>query len=90
MEFTVRDNAILIRLDKKSVANLVFHVEGKKMFLDSTFTPERYRGRGIGSELVKASIDYAEKNGLTIVPVCDFAVDYFRKHKEYDRIVQHG
>lgn len=88
MEYTIKDNFIVIKLDTNAAASLGFHVEGNKMYLDSTYTPPKYRGRGIGSELVQASIEYAKKNGLIIVPVCEFAVEYFSKHKEYDNLVQ--
>jgi hypothetical protein len=88
MEYTIKDNFIVIKLEEKAAASLSFHVEGNKMYLDSTFTPPKYRGRGIGSELVQASIEYAKKNGLTIVPVCEFAVEYFKKHREYGSLVQ--
>lgn len=87
MEYNIRANALTIRLDEKNLASVVFHTEGNKMYLDSTFTPEEYRGRGIGSELMKASMDYAKKNNLLIVPVCSFAKEYFRKHEEYSSIV---
>lgn len=87
LEYNIRDNALTIRLDEKHLASVVFHIKDNRMYLDSTFTPEEYRGKGIGSELMKASMDYAKKNSLFIVPVCSFAVEYFRKHKEYSPIV---
>ena len=87
MEYNIRGNALTIRLDEKHLAGVVFHKEGNRMYLDSTFTPEEYRGRGIGSELMKSSMDYAKKNSLLIVPVCSFAVEYFRKHREYSPII---
>jgi hypothetical protein len=88
MDYEIKDNAIRIQLDRRSVASLVFHIEGNLIFLDSTFTPPQFRGKGVGSELVKASIEYAKKNNLTIVPVCEFAVEYFKKHAEYGDLVK--
>jgi hypothetical protein len=90
MEVKVKDNAIVIKLDEKASANIVFHMEGNRMYLDSTYTPEKYRGRGIGTELVKASMKYAREHGLLIVPVCTFAVEYFKKHPEYGNILYKG
>jgi len=90
MEVKIKDNAIVIELDEKASANIMFHIEGNRMYLDSTYTPEEYRGRGIGSELVKASIKYAREHDLLIVPVCAFAVEYFKKHPEHSDILYRG
>jgi predicted GNAT family acetyltransferase len=90
MEAKVKDNAIVIQLDKKAVANIKFHIEGNRMHLDSTYTPEQYRGRGVGSELIQVAMKYAKDKGLLIVPVCAFAVEYFKKHPEYGDILYRG
>lgn len=82
-DYSVKDSSIIIKLDEKAFANLVFHVEGKKIFLDSTYTPEKYRGRGIGGRLIQAALDYAREWELKIVPVCSFSVEYFNKHPEH-------
>lgn len=83
MDYTVKDDAILIKVEGRARAKLMFHVEGKKMHFDSTYTPEKFRGRGIGSQLMQAGIDHAKKSGLKIVPACSFSVEYFKKHAEY-------
>jgi predicted GNAT family acetyltransferase len=90
MEVKVKGNAIVIQLDKKAVASITFHIEGNRMYLDSTYTPEQYRGRGIGSQLVETSIKYAREHDLLIVPACTFAIDYFKKHPEYGDIIYKG
>ena len=74
MDYIVRGSALTINLDGKHLAHVKFHIEGNQMFLDSTYTPEEFRGRGIGGELMRASVDYATKNKLVIVPSCSFAV----------------
>ncbi|MBM5804688.1 MAG: N-acetyltransferase [Candidatus Verstraetearchaeota archaeon] len=90
MEVKVKDNAIVIKLDERASANIMFHIEGNRMYLDSTYTPEEYRGRGVGGELVKASMKYAREHGLLIVPVCTFAVEYFKRHPEYGNMLYKG
>jgi hypothetical protein len=83
MDYLVKENALIIKLDSKASASLVFHVEGKRFYIDSTYTPEAYRGRGIGGQLMQAAMDYAKSRDLKIVPVCSFSVEYFKKHTEY-------
>jgi predicted GNAT family acetyltransferase len=83
MDYAVKENSLVIKLDGSATARLSFHVEGKEMHFDSTYTPEQHRGKGIGSQLIEAGIDYAKKMGLKIVPVCSFSVEYFKKHPEY-------
>jgi predicted GNAT family acetyltransferase len=53
-----------------------------------TFVPESMRGRGIADRLAAAAFEYAEKNGLKIIPTCSYIKDTFlKKHPEWDRIV---
>ncbi|HDI31920.1 MAG TPA: N-acetyltransferase [Thermofilum sp.] len=72
-----RIGKFLIRLEPGKYAFLGYHIEGDKLYVDSTYTPLEYRGRGIARRLM----DYARENGYKIVPVCSYAVAYFRKHK---------
>ena len=90
VEFEVRDNSIRIKLDSSNSAYVAFHTEGNKIFLDSTFTPEKFRGKDVGSELMKAAMQHAKEKGLSIVPVCSFAIEYFKKHPEYGYVLQKG
>ena len=70
----------LIRLTPKDHAYVEYHLEGGKMYIDSTFTPEEYRGRGLAAELTEAAIGYAREKKFKIVPNCSYAKDYFEKH----------
>ena len=87
MEYTVKDNALIIKIDPKASASVMFHTEGGKIYLDSTYTPHAHRGKGIGGQLMQGTIDYAKKKGLKIVPVCSFSVEYFKKHSEYANLL---
>ena len=73
----------LIRLAPGKYAYLKYRLEGGTMYIDATFTPEEYRGRGLAAELTRAAIEYARENALKIVPNCSYAEDYFEKHQEY-------
>ena len=43
------------------------------------------RGQGIAEKLLDAGVEYAEKNGYKIVPVCSYVVEKFENEK-YDFI----
>ena len=87
MEVENTGDAFTIRFSPRSSAELAYHVEGNLIFLDSTYTPEEFRGRGFGARLVEAAISYAKEKNLKIVPVCPFAVEYFKKHPEHKDIL---
>jgi predicted GNAT family acetyltransferase len=46
--------------------------------------PKRH---GLGSELVKGSLDDMRARGLRVVPVCPFVIAYIRRHPEYADLV---
>ncbi len=54
-----------------------------KLVLVHTEVPSEFAGHGIGSKLVRAGIEFAREQRLTVVPLCPFATDYIRRHQEY-------
>ncbi len=80
VEMTSR--VFFIRLPDKSKAYLRYHIEDGKLFLDATYTPENWRGRGLARKLVEYALDYASRNGLKIAPICSYSVYYFIKNPE--------
>jgi len=73
----------LVRLEPGKYAFLSYRVESGRLYIDSAYTPEEYRGRGIATRLMLAAIEYARGKRLKIVPICSFAVRFFDKHPEY-------
>ena len=64
------------------LAELVYHVHGDGLTLIHTEVPDELEGRGIGSLLVKAALDRARRDHLTIVPSCPFARSWLEKHRD--------
>jgi hypothetical protein len=58
-----------------------------RLVLVHTEVPTGFEGHGIGSKLVRAGIEFAREQGLTVVPLCWFVVDYIRRHPEYVDLV---
>jgi len=45
--------------------------------------PRVLEGRGIGSKLVRATLDQVRSEGLKVVPRCSFVRAYMERHPEY-------
>jgi predicted GNAT family acetyltransferase len=41
------------------------------------------RGRGLGSELVRAALDDVRRRGATVVPTCWYVAEFIDAHPEY-------
>lgn len=63
-------------------AELVYRVVDDQLRLIHTGVPEELGGRGLGGVLVRAAVDRAEREGLTIVPWCPFARGWLEKHPD--------
>jgi predicted GNAT family acetyltransferase len=57
-------------------------IEGLIAFVH-TEVDDAYGGRGIGSILVKRSLDDVRSKDLTVRPVCPFYKAFFAEHPEY-------
>jgi predicted GNAT family acetyltransferase len=64
------------------IAELKYHRNGKRFVLIHTDVPAELEGHGIGGRLVAAAIDRAERQGLTIVPLCPFASSWLERHPD--------
>ena len=52
------------------------------MFTHTEVLPQHER-EGLGSTLVKFSLDDVRRRGLHVIPVCPFVAAYIRQHREY-------
>lgn len=77
----------LIRLAPGAYAFLGYELREGKMYITTTYTPPEFRGRGIATRLIEHAIKWAEEKNYKVVPVCSFAVHYFRKHEEMRRVL---
>lgn len=47
----------------------------------------RFEGHGLGSRLVRGSLDDLRARGLALVPLCPFVAEFLRRHPEYADLV---
>lgn len=54
--------------------------------LDHTEVHPRMAGQGLGSQLVKHSVEFARSNGYKVKPLCTYAAKQFERHPEYKEL----
>ncbi len=64
------------------MAELVYRRRGDRLVLVHTGVPDELGGRGLGGVLVRAAVDRAEAEGLTVVPECPYARAWLEKHPD--------
>ena len=78
-----------INKDSYTIAEMTYQLKGENiMVIDHTEVDEAFRNRNIGFELVKEGVEYARRENLKIVPVCEFAKSVFNKKEELRDVLQ--
>ena len=86
----VRDNAALNRFEldvEGGIAVAYYRAAPGRITITHTEVPTALRGRGLGSVLVKGSLDLARAQGRKVVSRCPFVSAYLDKHPEYDDLL---
>lgn len=63
-------------------AELRYRLTGDRLALVHTGVPEAIGGRGVGGRLVRAALDRAEAEGVTVVPHCPYARRWLERHPD--------
>lgn len=64
------------------LAELDYRVNGSRLVLIHTEVPDELGGHGIAGALVRAALQRAAREGLTLVPVCPFARQWLEEHPD--------
>jgi len=54
--------------------------DGQRIFIDHVETPLALRGQGAAGRLMAAIAALAEREGLSLVPICPYAAAWMRRH----------
>ena len=79
----IRDNRAENRFEVTrdgQTAILVYNRTPKSLVLVHTEVPPALRGHHLGEALVKAGVEAAKGEGLSLIATCPFAREYVRKH----------
>lgn len=68
-------------------AELAYRTAGNQIIFLHTGVPAALEGRGIGSALAKAGLEYARQQELEVVPLCPFVRSYIGRKPEYQPLV---
>ena len=77
IEIIYQDSTILAQEEGKTVGKIEFSLADREMSILHTYAYES--GRGIGSILMRAAVEWAGEHKYTIVPICTFAQKYLEK-----------
>lgn len=84
-EPAVTDNADASRFEVTvdgQLAELMYRRRASRLVLVHTGVPETLDHRGLGGLLVRAAVDRAAAEGLTVVPLCAFARSWLERHPD--------
>ena len=92
MENEVTDNKQEDRFELALEGGQAAYVEYEEagegvLALTHTEVPAEFEGKGVGRALVKGALEIVRREGLKIVPVCQFVSVYLRRHPEYQELV---
>ncbi|MBA2503993.1 MAG: N-acetyltransferase [Pyrinomonadaceae bacterium] len=91
---TVKHNEKLQRFEAEVEGEEAFveyeHAKEGSIVFTHTIVPPPLEGRGVGSELAHAALEYARLQHLKIVPQCSFINAYVRRHSKYQSLVDGG
>ncbi len=82
----VTDNAALNRFEMLvdgHIAFVVYRRQPPSIALLHAEVPPQLEGRGVGSKLVRATLDALRPEGLKVIPRCPFIAAFIRKNPLY-------
>ncbi|MCX9192087.1 N-acetyltransferase [Carbonactinospora thermoautotrophica] len=76
-----------LHVDGELAGFVQYRIEDGTVVLVHTEVDPGFEGRGLGSTLVRATLDDARANGRSVLPLCSFIARYVRRHPEYVDLV---
>lgn len=81
-----KESRFQVELDGE-VAVAEYQRSGDRMEFTHTKVPESLAGQGVGSALAREGLEHARREGLEVVPTCQFIASYFDRHPEYQELL---
>jgi predicted GNAT family acetyltransferase len=81
------DNAAASRFEMPVEGHVAFVTYRRRedgvISLDHAEVPRALEGKGVGSKLVRATLDRVRGEGLKVVPRCSFVHAFIQRHPDY-------
>lgn len=91
MEFNVNNEEQQFEMGlDDGLALLEYTRKDDKIYLTHTEVPKAQQGNGIGTKLVRHTLDYLRSQNITAVPLCSFVQHFINEHPEYADILPEG
>ena len=85
-------------IDNTARSRYEYEVEGHTAYIDyrrangvvsltHAAVPPELEGRGIGSAMVRGTLDLIRGRGEKVIPACSFVAAFIRKHAEYQDLL---
>lgn len=58
------------------------------ILIKHTEVAREHEGRGFGSQMLRGVLDDVRGQGKTVVPICPYALNFIRRHREYVDVVR--
>ena len=82
------ENARFTATTEGGEAALEYMRDGKRITFTHTGVPPESEGKGVGSALARAGLDFARSEGLKVRPTCPFVADFVKRNPEYQPLVE--
>ncbi|MGE4321385.1 MAG: GNAT family N-acetyltransferase [Acholeplasmataceae bacterium] len=89
MNFTFEKNQVYAKNEEgKTLALATFPPYNEDtVVINHTFVDPSLRGQGVAGELMQATVEHIKNQGLKVVATCAYAVVWFKRHHDFDDIV---
>lgn len=77
----------LLEIDGKTLGFAAYREDNDRLVFTHTEVDPRLEGQGMGSVLIRQSLDDARRRGKRIVPVCGFVAAYIEKHRDWNDLI---
>lgn len=86
------ENAKQYELEAEGLKARIEYIIAKDnvIYLTHTEVPKPLEGKGVGSSIVKLTLEDIKSNGLQLMPLCPFVAAYIKRHPEWNEILMKG